>query len=140
MAQGRFKGLSDAQWEVIRGFLPYQEWNYVGPNGGRQPKSFRAVFNSIFWILITGAKWADLPQQEGFAPRTTAHRWFREWSHDGTLQKLADQMVAMADLAEMITWEKCYIDGSFSPREGWGRRSGRRLRAQGQGGHHPRPE
>ncbi len=128
MAQGRFNGLNDAEWQVISKFLP-QEWNYTGPNGGRKPKSFRAVINSIFWVLITGAKWADIPDYPAFAPRSSAHRWFKLWSHDGTLKKLADNMMVLADIADKINWDKCFIDGSFSPREGWGRRRGHRLRA-----------
>ena len=129
MAQGRFEGLNDVEWQIIQGLLPYQEWNYVGPKGGRKPKSFRHVMNSILWILITGAKWCDIPNEPHFSPRSTAHKWFKVWSHDGTLKKLSDHMVVMADMADLIDWEKSYIDGSFSPREGWGRRRGSRVRA-----------
>ena len=48
---------------------------------GRPRIEDRAVLNGIFWILRTGAPWADLP---GPIPLyQTCHRRFQEWVESG---------------------------------------------------------
>lgn len=81
---GRFRGLTDPQWEFIGPLIPDPFIGYVG----RPHAPFRAVVNTIVWILITGARWADVPEEEGFASRSTAHRWLGIWSEDGTLDTI----------------------------------------------------
>jgi transposase len=127
MASGRFEGLTDAQWNVLQRFFE-PEWNYVGPKGGGRPKSFRKTLNGILWILITGAKWDDIPRNDNFLSPSTSNMWFGRWSKDGTLAKIHDEMIVFADLHNKINWEKAFADGSFSPRTGWGRRRGCRVR------------
>jgi len=127
MAQGRFVGLSDEQWTVFKQFLP-DPATYVGPKGGRRPQNLRGAMNGILWVLISGGKWCDIPTGPQFAPKSTCHYWFKLLSHDGTMRKLANNIMVLADIGNQINWDKSYIDGSFSPREGWGRRRGSRLR------------
>ena len=81
--------------------------------------SFRCVLNSILYILITGSRWCDLPNDpKVFASKSSSHRWLMRWQEDGTLARLERGMVAMADLAGEIDWSRASIDGSFSLRQG----------------------
>ena len=128
MAQGRFSGLNDKEWAVFSQFLP-DPATYVGSKGGRRPQNLRGAMNGILWVLISGGKWCDIPTEPAFAPKSTCHYWFKLLSHDGTMHKLANNIMVLSDIGNQINWDKSYIDGSFSPREGWGRRRGSRLRS-----------
>jgi len=52
--------LTDAQWEKIRPLLPKRPKR---PKGGRPRKDDRKVLEGILWILRSGARWCDLPEE-----------------------------------------------------------------------------
>ena len=81
---GRFKGLNDAQWDVLEGLLPPASKK----RGQGMPHApFRLVLNSIFYILITGSRWCDLPDDSDiFAHRSSSHRWLMRWQNDGSFE------------------------------------------------------
>ena len=112
---GRFEGLSDAQWFVLEKLLPPRPQR----RGKGMPHApFRCVLNSIFYILITGSRWCDLPEdREVFAHRSSAHRWLMRWAEDGTFDRLCEGMISMADLNDQIDWSRSSVDGSFSLRQ-----------------------
>ena len=110
---GRFEGISDTQWEVLEGLLP-PEPNKRGRGMPHTP--FRYVMNSILYILITGARWCDLPDNRAvFASKSSAHRWLIRWQKDGTFERMERSIIALADLAGKIDWSRASVDGSFSP-------------------------
>jgi transposase len=113
---GRFRGLTDQQWEVIGPLIPDPFTGYVG----RPHAPFRAVVNTIVWILITGARWADVPEEEGFASKSTAHRWLGIWSEDGTLDTIKAYLLGDGQNAGLIDWERGSVDGSFVAGKGGG--------------------
>ena len=55
---GRFEGLNDGQWAVLEHLLPPEPEKR---KRGMPHASFRCVLNTIFYILITGARWCDIP-------------------------------------------------------------------------------
>ena len=63
---------------------------YFSPNKRElYPKaSKRKVLNSIFYILITGCRWCDLPKGEQWGARSTSHRWLEIWKQDGTFERI----------------------------------------------------
>ena len=63
--------LTDAQWEKIRPLLPHRP---PRPRGGRPPSPDRKVLEGILWILRSGARWQDLPE-EFPSPATCWRRW-----------------------------------------------------------------
>jgi transposase len=75
--------LTDAQWEAIEGFVPREERQGSGRNGGRPFASPRAILDGVLWILRTGAPWADLPRR--YPPPQTCHRRFQRWVEGGVL-------------------------------------------------------
>ena len=85
--------------------------------GKGQPRADRRkVLNSILYILITGCRWCDLPKGTQWGARSTSHRWFEKWKENGTLERIKQGMLSIAQLNEMIDWESSSLDGSFSPR------------------------
>ena len=39
----------------------------------------RKVWNSIFYILVRGCRWIDLPNDPNkYVPRSIAHKWFKQ--------------------------------------------------------------
>ncbi len=113
---GRFEGMSEAAWAMFEGLLPPEP----AKRGRGMPHApFRLVLNSILYLLITGARWCDLPiDRKRFASKSSSHRWLVTWQKDGTFEKIERGMIAMADLAEQIDWSRSSVDGSFSPRAG----------------------
>lgn len=114
---GKFDGLTDAQWEIIEPLLP---GNPVEPVRGRPHSPFRYVLNTILWVLITGARWIDIPSLPHFAARSTSHRWLGIWSNNGTLERIISRLQGMAQDAGLIDWERCSVDGAFAAGKGGG--------------------
>ncbi|WP_420705892.1 IS5 family transposase [Streptomyces sp. NRRL F-5065] len=86
MGQGERGGLSDAEWERLRPFLPVS-------NGrcGRW-RDHRQVINGILYRVRTGVHWRDLPEWSG--PWKTVYERHRLWSADGTWERLLQQVQA----------------------------------------------
>jgi hypothetical protein len=81
------------------------------------------VLNGIFWILRTGAQWADLPDR--YPPYQTCHRYFQRWRRDGTLNRV---LYALAqDLYDRghVDISEAFIEGEFAEAKKGGLRSGR---------------
>ncbi len=109
--KGKFLGLTDMQWEIIAPLLPPPRSGVGRPN-----PDFRKVLNTILYIEITGSRWCDVPQDEQWAKRSTAHQWLGHFQTNGTWSKLRNALLEAAYLANAINWEKGSVDGSFSPR------------------------
>src|SRR6516165_11298988 len=76
--------ITDAQWALIEPHLPVS-------SGGRPRKTaMRDVVDAIFYLLRTGCQWRYLPKD--FPPKSTVWRYFDEWRHNGTLEKIHDAL------------------------------------------------
>jgi len=115
---GKFTGLTDEQWKLIFPLLPPKR---EGP--GRPNPDLRKVLNTILYVEITGCRWCDVPIGECWSKKSTAHDWLGWFNESGTLNRIRNAILSIADLAKMIDWTKGAIDGSFSPRKRRGRRS-----------------
>jgi len=94
-----FNVLTDKEWVFIKNFLPEHLFK---PQRGYPRADYRKVFNTIFYVLDNGCKWADAPTGKAYAPRTTSHRWLKRWSEDGTWAQLQDAMLGAASLQKKI--------------------------------------
>ena len=84
---GRYD-LTDFEWGVIQPLLPNK------PRGVPRVDD-RRVLNGIFWVLRSGARWADLPERYG--PPTTIYNRFNRWRRAGVWDRLMDAIVAAHD-------------------------------------------
>jgi len=114
---GRFNGLTEPQWNVISKFLPSPP---IVRGRGKPRADFRKIMNTIFWILITGCRWADTPKGKVWGTRSTSHRWLGIWQADGTWTNLKEGILGIAELAGLILWDRASIDGSFAAGKGGG--------------------
>ena len=55
----------------------------------------RRVLNGIFWVLRSGAPWADLPGRYG--PHTTCYNRFRRWTKAGIWDQIMDAITEAYD-------------------------------------------
>ena len=78
---------------------------------GRPRADDRRTFNAILYILITGCRWNDLPQEYGHS--STAWRRLRQWARDGTLLRLWRHLLRDLDGLGEIDWSRCSLDGSY---------------------------
>jgi transposase len=85
--------VSDAQWALIDGHLPP-----VRPGGRPRKTDLRDVVDAIFYILRTGCQWRYLPKD--FPPKSTIWRYFDQWRHDGTLDRIHDLLRRKVRTAE----------------------------------------
>lgn len=108
---GKFEGVSDVQWDVVKRLLPE-----TAKRVGRPNPDLRKVFNTILYVEITGCRWCDVPVGQQWAKRSTAHEWLGHLQRSGTWERVKNGILCMADLANLIDWDKGAIDGSFSPR------------------------
>ena len=75
--------ITDAQWALIEPHRPPE------PGGGRPRKTdVRDVLDAILYILRTGCQRRYLPFD--FPPKSTVWRYFDQWRHDGTLDRIHD--------------------------------------------------
>lgn len=102
---GRFDRLTDAQWEILEPLLP-QEPDKLGK--GKPHTPWRKICNTIFWVMITGSRWVDVPIGERWGSRSASHRWLGVWQADGTLDRL------LASIREIAVPRRAYRLGSLS--------------------------
>jgi transposase len=104
--------LTDAQWSVIRPFIPEPEVLRTSEKGGRPWRDPRDVMNAILWVLRTGAPWADLPRR--YPPPQTCHRRFQKWVKEGVLEAVLRGLAE--DLRErgQLDLTEAYVDGSHA--------------------------
>ena len=118
--------LTDQQWQIIETILPPDPVRADGR--GRPWSDRRSTLNGVLWILRTGARWQDLPEQYG--PYQTVHRRFQNWVRSKVLEQV---LLALAqDLKDRggLDLRECFIDGTFVPAKkggsAWEKLSGAR--------------
>jgi putative transposase len=84
--------VTDEHWALIEPLLP------VYPGGRPRTTDLRAVVNAASYVLRTGCQWRYLPKD--FPPQSTVWRYFDEWRHNGTLDRIHDVLRRKARAAE----------------------------------------
>ena len=103
-------------------YLDDEQWNriadlFVEPAatsaGGRPRVPPRACLEGVLWILVSGARWQDLPER--YPSPATCWRRLKEWTESGVF--LAAWRLLLGNLDEFrgIDWEEAMADGTFSP-------------------------
>ena len=98
-------------WYHIEKLLPRPIKKPYGP--GRPACDFQQVLSGIIWVLKSGARWKDLPQD--YPSYQTCHRRFQQWSELGLFRKIHSDLVKKASREGKIDLSESYIDGSYVP-------------------------
>lgn len=81
--------LSDAQWKLVRAFIPEARSNHT--KGGRPAKhDRREILNAILYIARTGCQWRMLPHD--LPPWKTAYHYFVLWHEQEVFERINDQL------------------------------------------------
>ena len=96
---GRYE-LTDSEWKAIERCLPNK------PRGVPRVDD-RRVLNGIFWVLRSGARWADLPERYG--PPTTIYNRFNRWSGRGIWQQIFETVAGAPEPPEQVALDSTHV-------------------------------
>ena len=100
--------MPDECFETVAHHLPPEQ--PVGPKGGRPRVGHRVVIRVIWFVLATGARWEDVPEELGCSGRT-AHRRLRAWEEAGIWDRLHADLLAALKRAGKLDLDTVIIDG-----------------------------
>lgn len=109
MARARVQ-LTEAQWARIEPLLPKFQRSR---KGGRKPLENRRVLEGILWVLRSGARWKDLPDE--FPSPSTCWRRLRDWEEQDVWLDVWRAFLAELDEKGQLNWAETFADGSFAP-------------------------
>ena len=76
--------LSDKQWAIIEPMIP------VYTTGRVRETNMREVLNVIFYVLVSGCSWKNLPHD--FPPEGTVRGYYHTWRRIGIWDKIHDSL------------------------------------------------
>lgn len=114
--------LTDVHWSRLEPLLPKLSSN------GRPWADNRAVLEGILWVLRTGARWRDVPDDLPSGP--TCWRRLRKWEEDGTWERVWRAFLADLDQRGWLDWEESFADATFVPAKKGATKSVRRNAAR----------
>lgn len=95
----------------------------VNPNGGRPRISHRTVLKVIWYILVSGCRWEDVPLEMGCSGRT-AHRRLRLWERLGVWNHLHADLLRLLRQAGCLDPNIAVIDSVYTRAFGGGEKTG----------------
>jgi transposase len=113
--------LPDELWEMIKPLLPKHE---PSPLGGRPPISDRRVLTGIIFVLKTGIRWEDLPQEMGCGSGMTCWRRLRDWQEAGVWENMKQLLLNRLREVDKLDFSRAIVDATFSRAFGGGEKTG----------------
>jgi transposase len=80
-----------------------------GPQGGRRRTPHRTVLKVIWFVLVTGCRWKDVPQEMGCCGETARTR-LQKWERVGIWGKLHQLLLTMLNHEKRLHMETTVID------------------------------
>jgi len=108
-------------WECAQPHLPPEQ--PVGVKGGRPRVPHRTVLRVIWYVLVTGCRWEDVPLELGCSGRT-AQRRLCEWERLGVWNHLWNHLLTWLRKAGQLETCTAVIDSVLVRAFGGGDRSG----------------
>jgi transposase len=93
--------------EEVKPLLPPEK--PVSSQGGRPPIGHEIVMKVIWFVLVTGCRWADVPLEMGCSGRT-AHRRLRAWEESGIWDRLHLHLLTLLRKAGQLDLHTAVID------------------------------
>lgn len=78
--------LTDAQWALIEPLVSLGH----RPDHWCRKHALREIVNALLYQLRTGCAWEHLPSD--FPPKGTVYDYFRQWTRNGTFQRVHDAL------------------------------------------------
>jgi transposase len=100
--------VEDRLWELIEPLIPSRPAPR-GP-GGRPRIDDRAALEGILFVLDTGCRWRDRPEQLGCGSGHTAWRRLREWQGAGVWDRLHRLVLDELSNIDELDWTRGCID------------------------------
>ncbi|HAH49292.1 transposase [uncultured Gimesia sp.] len=101
--------LTDKQWSLIADLFP---WKPPAEKGGRPKVHPRDCLEGILWVLVTGARWKDLPKE--YPSKATCHRRFQQWTKDGIFLVAWQRILEQMDENSQLNLTETFADGTFA--------------------------
>jgi transposase len=101
--------LSEEQWAVLVPLFPEPKRRKDGR--GRPWASNRACLQGILWVLRSGARWRDLPDE--YPDGSTCWRRLRMWEEQGVWLRAWRKLLAQMDERKLLDWEEAFLDATF---------------------------
>jgi transposase len=99
--------MPEKYYELASPMLPPEK--EPGPDGGRPPKAHRTVLKVIWFVLVTGCRWKDVPQEMGCCGETARTR-LQRWERAGIWSKLHHLLLTMLNHEKQLHLESAIID------------------------------
>ena len=101
--------LSEAQWMMLAPLFPEPKRRRDGR--GRPWACNRACLEGILWVLRTGARWRDLPEE--YPDGSTCWRRLRMWEEQGVWLRAWRKLLGQLDERKLLGWEEAFLDATF---------------------------
>ena len=113
--------MPDEFFDELEPYLPPEQ--PIGPSGGRPPIAHRIVMKAIWFVLVTGCRWEDVPQELGCSGRT-AHRRLQVWELMGIWNRLHIHLLTLLRQAEALDSDIAIVDSVIVRAFGGGEDTG----------------
>ena len=113
--------MPDEFFDTVAHHLPPEQ--PIGPEGGRPRIGHRVVVRVIWFILTTGARWEDVPEELGCSGRT-AHRRLRAWEEAGVWDRLHADLLGLLKRSGKLDLDTVIVDGVTVRAFGGGQATG----------------
>lgn len=94
-------------YELARPMLPPEK--EPGPAGGRRPIAHRTVLKVIWFVLVTGCRWKDVPQELGCCGETARTR-LQTWERAGIWNQLHHLLLNMLNHEKQLDLKTTIVD------------------------------
>jgi len=108
-------------FELARPLLPQER--KPGPQGGRRPIGHHCVLKVIWFVLVTGCRWKDVPHEMGCCGETARTR-LQAWERTGIWDQLHTLLLTMLRQEHELHLETAIIDSTQVRAFGGGEATG----------------
>jgi len=108
-------------YELAQPMLPAEK--QPGPEGGRPPSGHCSVLKVIWFVLVTGCRWKDVPKEMGCCGETARTR-LQAWERDGIWDQLHKLLLTMLRQENELHLETAIIDSTQVRAFGGGEATG----------------
>lgn len=108
-------------FDAVVCYLPEQR--EPGPDGGRRPIDHHTVLKVIWFVLVTGCRWRDVPLELGCCGETARTR-LQEWEHSGIWDMVHRQFLKLLRQQDKLDTSTAIVDSTQVRAFGGGEKTG----------------